>query len=344
MKILFTGKDDFTYNRTRILLTGLLANSEVEVTQYSMKDPQYAKDELRQLASESDFVYVPAFRHSDVKPIKQLTDTPIVFDPLISKYLTRTIDYGEWWSAPKQYYRDWVAFKHSDIIMMDTQGDIDWIVQKYELDARNVFFLPIGANTSTFKPKEMPPNEKFVVGYHGGFIPLQGLDKIVEAARIVASERDILFDLLGAGPQFKKTTRLASKYGLTNINFRGWVKYEELSDAVNAFDLCLGIFGKSIKTELVVPNKVYEYAALGKCVISKETAGIQEVFTADKDIKLTPADPEKIAEAIVELKGDEQKREALGQGAYELITQKYNEHKIAERFIENLRQWQRQSA
>lgn len=339
MKILFTGNDDFKYNRTRILLNGLLKNSEVEVIQYPLNKEGFSKAEFQQHAEAADYIYIGAMRHSDVRPVRKMTDTPIVFDPLISKYLTRTIDHGKWWTAPEKYYRDWVAFRNCDVIMMDTQGDIDWIVDKYKLDPANIFVLPIGVDTSIFKPAKGEANEKFTVGFHGGFIPLQGLDKIVETARILQTETNIQFDIVGAGSQYKKIRKLADDYQLQNMQFRGWVNYDDINPIINAFDVCLGIFADSIKTDLVIPNKVYEYAALGKCIITKDTPAIKEIFTDRKDICLTEADPEKMAEVIVAMKDDQEQRENIGKAAYELIVNGYDPLNIGKTFVRNMKEW-----
>ncbi len=339
MKILFTGNDDFKYNRTRILLNGLLENPEVEVIQYPLNKEGFTEEEFRQHAETVDYIYIGAMRHSDVRPVRKMTSKPIVFDPLISKYLTRTIDHGKWWTAPEKYYRDWIAFKHCDVMMMDTQGDVDWIVNKYKLDPSNIFVLPIGVDTSIFKPDAVPANEKFTVGFHGGFIPLQGLDKIVETAHVLKNETDIHFDIVGAGSQYKKIRKLADGYQLQNIQFRGWVNYDDINPILNAFDVCLGIFADSIKTDLVIPNKVYEYAALGKCIITKDTPAIKEVFTDGKDIQLTDASPEKMAEAILTMKADHKKREDIGKAAHELIVNGYDPLNIGKTLVKNLKEW-----
>lgn len=339
MKILFTGNDDFKYNRTRILLNGLLANPDVEVVQYPLNKKGFSRAEFQQHAERSDYIYIGPMRHSDVRPVRKMTSTPIVFDPLISKYLTRTIDHGKWWTAPEKYYRDWVAFSNCDHIMMDTQGDIDWIVNKYKLDPAHMSVLPIGVDTSIFKPDPVAPNDKFTVGFHGGFIPLQGLDKIVETARILKDEADIHFDIVGAGSQYKKIRKLADGYQLPNITFRGWVQYDDINPIINAFDVCLGIFADSIKTDLVIPNKVYEYAALGKCIVTKDTPAIKEIFTDGQDVQLTPAQPEAMAASILALKNDQERREKIGKAAYELIVNGYDPIHIGKTFIRNLKEW-----
>ncbi|MEM0939859.1 MAG: glycosyltransferase [Bacteroidota bacterium] len=319
-------------------MNGLKRNKNVKVIKYPLSDLDFSLKKFKSLIEESDYIYIPPFRHSDVKGIRKLANKPIIFDPLISKYLTRTIDYGKWWTAPEKYLRDWVAFKNSDIILMDTQEDKNFIIKKYNLSKENILVVPIGVDTSIFKPELSVPNKRFTIGFHGGFIPLQGIDKIVEAALILKNE-DVIFDIVGSGPLYKKIKKLSDRLNPGNIKFRGWVDYDKISPIINQFDLCLGIFGDSIKTDMVVPNKVYEYAAIKKCIITKDTPAIKEIFIDNSDIKMTTAHPEKIAEAIIELKSDFHKREKISENAYKLITGSYDEKGIAKILVEKLKSW-----
>jgi len=80
----------------------------------------------------------------------------------------------------------------------------------------------------------------------------------------------------------KKAKELAQKWELKNIHFHGKVNYDQLNPLINTFDLCLGIFGDSKKADMVIPNKVYHYSAIGKCTLTKDTHGIKELFTETK--------------------------------------------------------------
>ena len=333
MKFLFTGKDDFKYNRTRILLNGLLSLPDVEVIQYPLNKEDFSKDEFVALSEASDFVYLPPFRHSDCRIVKRLTSTPLIFDPLISKYLTRTIDHGKWWTGPEKYLRDVTAFRASDFILMDTECDRQWIIDKYRLDPDRVFVLPIGVDTSIFNPIDVGANDQFVVGFHGGFIPLQGVDRIVKAAKHLEDDPDIVFDIVGAGSQYKKILKLADRIHVPNVKFRGWVNYDGINDIVNGFDVCLGIFGDSIKTDMVIPNKVYEYAAIKKCIITKDTPAIKEIFEDGKHMVLTDSAPEAIAAKIQEMKQDPNRRQSIAEEGYKVVTSEYDEAGIARKFV-----------
>jgi len=85
-------------------------------------------------------------------------------------------------------------------------------------------------------------------------------------------------------------------------------------------DICLGIFGDTQKTQRVIPNKVYEAIAMKKPVITADTPAVRELFTDRKNILFCKtADPEDLAEKILELKNNEDIREKIAKGGYEIF-------------------------
>lgn len=336
MKIIFTGKSDFTYNRTYVLLEGLRQLDNVEVVVYPIiKRRRFDKREFRRLQQDADFIYIPPFRHRDVGFIKKQASIPVVFDPLISKYLTKD-DFGQIWKKPFKYLLDKIPFSLCDILIADTQHHKEYFSQTFRISEEKIFVVPIGADTRLFYPAPQPKNEKFVVGFYGNFVPLQGTDKIIETAHILRDHEDIVFDVVGSGYRFKSTLKLAQRLKLTNITFRGSVPYQSLNQHINSFDVCLGIFGDSLKADLVIPNKIYHYAAAGKCIITKDTGGIREIFEHQKDIFLTGNSPREIAESILYCRGNAENSGQIGANALQTVTTNYNEISIAKKMIDHL--------
>ena len=336
MHVLFAGKDDFSYNRTVILEAGLNKISGVTYDKFTFDSYRnYDKDLWGAKQEEADAIYIPTMRHSDVAFIRKKTKKPIVFDPLISKYLTRTKDHGKWWTAPEKYWRDWIAVKNCDVLLMDTQAHLDYMIEHYHFDRSKTAVVPIGADMQKFRPTSNKfADEKYHVGFYGGFVPLQGVDRIVEAARILQNEKDISFDIIGYGPFFNAVKKKAA--GLENIDFVGWVDYDELGKRIDQFDISLGVFGTSLKTDIVIPNKIYHYAALSKCIITKDTPGLKENFVDQKNIYLVKNRPEHIAEAILDCKENPDKANKIGRAGYELVNEKYNEVEVAKSFAKAL--------
>lgn len=345
MKILVTGNYDPTYNRTQILLKGLRENSNVELTEYPITSvKKIDKPAFKKLAEQADFIYLPPFTHESVSKIRKLTNKPLIFDPLISKYLTKVFDYQQVSRysprAYKNYLKDKIPLHKSDLILADTEAHKNYFVSKFKIDESKIKVLPIGADVTQFKPVNRPTNSVFNVGFYGGFIPLQGTKHIINAAQILQNETNIQFNLIGTGFEWEKMKELVNTLELKNVNFLGWVAYDELSDRINEFDICLGIFGNTPKADMVIPNKIYHYAALKKCIITKETPAIKELFTNRENIVLTSNNPKSIAEQILILKNNVDVKNKIASSGHQLIVESYNENKIADLFIDILTQYQ----
>lgn len=335
MKVLFIGKNGFDYNRVQVILNGLKKIDNVEVKIQILDKKKFNLDEYRKLEQNFDVIYIPPFRPSDNRFISKRAKIPVIYDPLISTYMTRMNDYKQYWKGLHKYFVDKLNFESCDILLADTQHHKDYFIRKFKISPDKIFVLPIGVDRDVFYPVALTKkNDKFRVGFYGSFIPLQGIMKIVETANLLKDKQEIVFEIIGKGFEFKKATSKAKKYNLNNIIFHGRLPYEELSAAINNFDITLGIFGDSLKTDVVIPNKIYHYAAIKKCTITKDTPGIKEIFTDKKDIVLCTNNPTDIAEKILYLFENRNIFQEVAENAFSLITTQYNEIKIAEKFLE----------
>jgi len=338
MKILFTGKTDFKYNRVRVLLAGLKQMKDVKVEMFPIINRKdFDQTAFIKAQEGADFIYIPPFRHRDVKFIKKISNKPIVFDPLISAYLTKVVDYGHFWKAPFKYFIDKLSFSKCDLLIADTLVHKQYFVKKFKINADKIGVVPVGVDTNLFFPTTKSDNQKFRIGSYGSFVPLQGMPIIIQAAEILKDEEQLEFHIIGGGYKFKEVKNYIEKYKLNNVKLLGWLEYKKLNTAINGFDLCLGIFGKSAKADAVIPNKVFHYAALGKCIVSKDTPGIRELFTSRENIILCQNTPDQIAANILEIKQNNALRTTIGDNAKQMITSDYNHVKIARIFIDFLK-------
>ncbi len=340
MRVLVTGVYDPGYNRNRVVVSGL-RKLGVEVKEFPyVSKGKVDRSELKALGEWADVVYLPPFTHFDVRFIKRLIKKPLVFDPLISKYMTKVYDYKKVWKySPrgfKNYFKDKLALIKADFILCDTHQHLEYFHQTFNVPRHRLGVVPVGVVEEDFS---LEPKTKedgiFRVGFYGSFNPLQGVRKIVETANLFQIDKTVHFDVIGDGPLFKEIHELATnRFGLTNITFHGLVPYDELAKKMAPFDVCLGIFGDSKKADIVVPNKVYHYASLKKPIITKDTVGIKEVFTNEKDVFLVNNTPEAIREGILKLRENPALRASLADQAYNTIHTGYNEVAIAQKFLD----------
>ena len=338
MNILFTGNFDPEYNRTKIIIKGLKSlGVNVTILNYSKrKKPE--KEKLQQAIDKVDWIFMPSFTHTDVPYIRKITSKPIIFDPLISRYLSKVFDYKSVSKysprAYKNYLKDSRALKRADKILADTQSHKNYYIQKYGVPEEKIMVVPIGVIREDFFPIKVNSGIKsqIIVGFYGSFIPLHGIDVIIEAAEILKQKKHIRFKFIGDGILLDKMKKLAKKKNLENIDFSGWKPYSELNEEINNFDIALGIFGSSKKANMVIPNKLFHYAACDKVIISRESEAITEIFDHNNTIILCEPNSKSLSEAILNLDSNK-KRKQISANAKDLITKDFNDIKIAEKII-----------
>jgi len=342
IRLLVVGKDNFKYNRTAVLLSGLIAHPEVDLKVHTLKTKSRKEGSvLSLLTKDFDYAFVPAFRHTDMGFVKRWSQVPVIFDPLISKFMTKVIDYKHYHKLFK-YIIDYRAFHHADLLIADTEAHRDYYNRMFNVPLTKSLTLPVGVNTDEFKPSKLnlelksESNAKFVVGFYGSFNPLQGTSVIMEAARLLLSNEEIVFKIIGTGYEYKAAQNQIKSNKLINVELVGWVQQDCLKKEIDKFDLCLGIFGSSLKADSVVPNKIYHYAALGKAILTKDTSGIREIFD-ESSLELIKAKSEDLSQSILKLKDDDRKRKNLGQNALNVIQGGYTHHHIAQLLVDRMK-------
>ena len=338
-KVLFAGNYDIEYNRTKIIEIGL-KNIGIEIIHFTFKKHNSKTRHLiKELSQNVDLIFLPSFTHRDVKFTKKASVKPILFDPLISRYLTKVFDFKKVWRfsprAYKNYLKDKIAFKYADRIISDTEGHKKYYHKQFKIPYEKIDVIPIGSDCSVFYPIKVNNNStKFIVGFYGGFIPLQGVSNIINAAKILMPHSDIIFKLIGTGFEYDSIKKTVVENSISNVELLGWLDYNDLPNAINKCNVCLGIFGNTLKTELVIPNKIFHYAACEKPIITKETKSIKEIFKNNENIILTSSNPTDIADAILSVKNNTSYANKIAKSAYELVSTKYNTKSIAEKFIQ----------
>ncbi len=171
------------------------------------------------------------------------------------------------------------------------------------------------------------------MGFVGHFIPLQGVLTILETARLMKNDLETEFILLGEGYEFEKALAFVEEHQLRNVRLEGKVAYQELDSYLNSFDLCLGIFGNTFKSTVVIPNKIFNYASCALPVLTMESKAIKEVFSHGENIYLCKPDAASITAAITDLKNNTNLRNNLGESIFDIVSERYNEVETASSLI-----------
>ncbi len=126
--------------------------------------------------------------------------------------------------------------------------------------------LPLGVDTSRFRPVDRPPPvDRLRVGYVGRLIPVKGVDVLLRA---VAGDGRFDLDLYGDGADRGALEALAAELGLTGrVTFHGHVDESTLTRIVPRFDV-LAV------PSVPVPNVLEQF---GRVVVEGQAAGVPVV-------------------------------------------------------------------
>jgi len=213
------------------------------------------------------------------------------------------------------------GLKLPDLLISENGAYEAYYCQTYNLSPERFQRVPHGANEAVYYPRPIaPPEDYFRVTYHGMYLPSHGLDAVMETAVLLRDQSDIQFHFYGDGPEQERIEQFAHQEELTNVIFHGFVSRDELLDGLAQTHICLGVFGITKQSHYTIQNKVWEGLAMGRAVVSGDSAVVREALVHKEHIYLIERhNGHALAQAILELKSDAGLREhmaATGHQAY----------------------------
>jgi glycosyltransferase involved in cell wall biosynthesis len=337
------------YSRNRIMRKALIrAGADVvevvDERRYASRTPSLVRQGAR---ARFDVVLVGFPGHADVgaaRVVSWLRGSPVILDAFTSLWEAavsdRKVTRGRSLGALRYRLEDQLACSLADLVLLDTHAHCQYFSKELKVSPAKLRAVPVGADDDIMRPQ--PPldlGDIFRVFFYGSFIPLHGVEYIVEAGRLLERAGvPVQFSLLGAGQTRHQMERRARKLKLSNLQFLDRRPYVELPGAMAQSHVCLGIFGKTPKAARVIPNKVFDAVACRRAVITRDSPAVREWFTDRENVWLcSPGDPESLAEAIAELR-DEATRERVAQAGLELFRRSFSLNAMASRLAELVRE------
>jgi glycosyltransferase involved in cell wall biosynthesis len=259
-------------------------------------------------------VVVAGFLAQPLAPLFRLRapDRPLIVDAFISLHETLTEDRRA--VSPRSPIAvlakalESAALRRAHAVLTDTGANADDLARRYGIDRGKMVPVHVSANEAIFHPAPTERQEgPFRVFYYATFLPLHGVDVIVQAAHELRAERDIHIDIVGDGPERARVQRLAGQLDVPNITFHGSVPYEALPAHMARADLCLGghFNARNAKARRVVPGKVFQFMAMSRPVIVGDCAGTREVLRDGEDALFSPmGNAQALAAVILRAKQD----------------------------------------
>ena len=185
------------------------------------------------------------------------------------------------------------------------------------------------ADGSAFR-REWGLEDKTVALYSGNIANKQGLDIIIEAARLMQEREDIVFVICGEGPNRLKLEHKAKD--LANVLFRDLQPEARIGDLLSMADIHL-LPQLHDAADLVLPSKLGNMLASGRPVIATVRPGTgvaRELLGCG--IVVPPEVPEAIVTAIDALAAHPGYRETMGRAAAERARTAWSKQSVVDTF------------
>ncbi len=216
-----------------------------------------------------------------------------------------------------------------------------FLTDRYHIPENRISLIQNGVNTELFAPRdrvemrrELGLPEAFTVGYVGSLHRWQGLRCIVAAAKVALEQKpDIHFCIAGgAGADGEYLESFIKKNDLTkNVHLISENDYIALSHFKSAIDIGL-CYPLHIRAGLTSPMKIYEYLSSGCPVIASDISGMREEF-GDIIMYAEAESAKSLAEKILELANDSEKRETLALNGRSFIEAGHSWRVVAEKIL-----------
>ena len=341
-RVLFTCGREPTYVRNAVLRRALQDRFDVvEVT-------SHAHSYLRRFVEIAGKL---AFRRPDYDvgvagflgqplglALTSLRSTPVVTDCFVSLFDTICLDRRL--ASPSSPVGSAVralealVARRSALLLTDTKEHSRLLHQLYGVAADRTVSIPVGFDDRIFERQpQSNTSTPLRAVYYCSFMPLHGAEIVVKAAARLRDHDEIIFDVIGEGPNRRSCEEIAREERLTNLQFHPWMAPPALARRIGLADICLaGPFGMTGKAARVVTGKTFQSLAVGRPTILGDSPATREIFAdGTHGLFCRRGDPGSLAQAILKLAEDSSLRKRLAEDAADYVWREFGPDAMAQR-------------
>ncbi len=177
-------------------------------------------------------------------------------------------------------------------------------------------------------------DHSFVIMYAGNIGPTQGLQSVLESARLLANEPSIRFVLVGDGAAKNELQQAVECSGLNNTLFIPLQPRETLPEVLATADISLVTLRRDLGTDSV-PSKMYSIMASGRPVIvcvDPNSDISRLVQKAQCGLAIAPEDPQALASSVLRLYQDVDGRRRLAVNGRNFVLSFCSKTQAAQKF------------
>ena len=218
------------------------------------------------------------------------------------------------------------AALNADAVLTITQALKDEMVSR-GVPASKITVVSNGVHVDRFVPKErvvtleekLGYKDKIVIGFIGSVVSYEGLEYLVEAAKLLKewNVENFAVMIVGDGAVWEDIKNLTKELEVEEyFTFTGRVPHEEVEDYYSLVDIAPFPRKGLPVCEMVSPLKPFEAMSMAKAVLSSDVAALAEIVDDGKTgLLFKKDDSEDFAKVILKLIQDKELRSTLGHNA-----------------------------
>jgi colanic acid biosynthesis glycosyl transferase WcaI len=167
----------------------------------------------------------------------------------------------------------------------------------------------------SWKMKHQIASDKVIVSYAGNLGVKQGLNLIMEVAKLLQHEPSIIFVIAGNGGAESNLKQLKDDYGLKNVLFEDLLPENEHTALILDSELCLIPQRKGASLHFL-PSKLLKILALGRAIVTNPEQGsalYNSVVQGKFGLLVAAGDAQAMANAVLELVHNPEQGKGYGQ-------------------------------
>ena len=211
------------------------------------------------------------------------------------------------------------TFRLADVSIATNESYRRIAIERGGMSPERVFVVRSGPSVE--RMRITPPVERwrfgkrYLVAYVGVMGQQDGIDLLLAAMRHMVFDkgrRDAHCTVVGAGTELAKMQALAHELELDDyVTFTGRVSDDVLLEVLNTADVCVNPDVVNEMNDKSTMNKIMEYMAVGKPIVQFELKE-GRVSAGEASLYARPNDPVDLADRIVELLDDPERRATMG--------------------------------
>lgn len=245
----------------------------------------------------------------------------------------------------------WINYKvYRDASVVVTIGHhmAKRLYKQFPKDAKFPEVIHPWSDTNEIKPisylnnylsQEFNPGNKKVVLYSGNMGSSHDIESMLEAAKILKNNQEILFIFFGSGEKWQLANDFTKENNLSNVKVYPFQAENKLRYTMALATISLVTLDEGAE-ELMVPSKVFYYLAAGSAVIgiSRNENELKDIIESNQcGVNVEPKKPQELADVILSIVNNKEKLNFFQQNARMIAVKHYSKELGIEKFKQLLK-------